>query len=177
MKNTSTYGLKLTQMAELFALGREDPDPLHEGDRYRDVADLLREQLTCSLPKGTIFCDVLVMTMKQQGCDTTRLEGQSLGDVLLNNRADIDTLRALKEGAKILAANLDSQVETALATCLYFAALASALIFHDRKLTRHSDTKLQESFSMMIEKHWMTPELVPLFSQAQNLCQGRRNGP
>ncbi|UCD51128.1 MAG: hypothetical protein JSW27_00570 [Phycisphaerales bacterium] len=177
MKKTSTYGLTLDQMASLFSMGREDPNPGDEKSGQLEMSSLLRKQLTCCLPRGTLFCDVLVMMMGQQGCEINSLTGKSLGDIFLSKKTSIALLQVIKESAKTLSTTLDSPAETALATTLYFAALASALVFHDRKITQNSYAKLDESFALLIEKQWMADELVTLFSQARGICQSRRSKP
>ncbi len=177
MEKTSTYGLTLDQMKHLFSMGRADPNPGNETGGEQEMASLLREQLTCCLPRGTLFCDVLVMMMEQQGYKIHSLTDRSLADVLLSDKTNIDLLQVIKKCAKTLSTTLDSQVETALATTFYFAALASALVFHDSRITQNSYEKLDESFGMLIEKQWMADELVTLFSQARGICQRRRDTP
>lgn len=177
MEKTSTYGLTLDQMANLFSMGREAPNPGDEKKGKQEMASLLREQLTCSLPRGTLFCDVLVMMMGQQGYETHSLTGKALGDVLLSDQTSITLLRAIKECAKRLSTTLDSPAEAALATTLYFAAVASALVWHDSRITQSSYEKLDESFGLLIEKPWMAEELVELFSRAKGICQSRRKTP
>jgi hypothetical protein len=174
MEKTSTYGLRLEQMASLFTMGSVEPDPGDEKDGPQEMANLLREQLTCCLPKGTLFCEVLVMVMERQGCDTGSLAGKSLGDICLSDETSINLLKAIKESAKTLSTTLDSQGETALATTLYFAALATALVSHDQKITQNSYEKLDESFALLVNKKWMAKELIQLFSRAQRICRGRR---
>ena len=175
MEKTSTYGLRLEQMASLFAMGSVEPNPGDEKDGPQEMANLLREQLACCLPKGTLFCEVLVMMIGQQGYQTDSLTGRSLGDILLSHKTSISVLQAIKESAKTLSTTLDSQAETALATTLYFAALGSALVSHDQRITQSSYDKLDESFALLINKKWMAKELKELFSRAQRICRSRRD--
>jgi len=57
------------------------------------------------------------------------------------------------------------------ADAIYFGAIASALLFHDTKITSYSYPSLAESFKTMTEKRWMAPELARHFSKARNLCK------
>jgi len=170
MKRASTYGLRLDQMKRLFAMSREELNPGGERDENQQMKDLLREQLTRPLPRGTLFCDVLLMVMDQAAYDTKPLTGKSLREVLMSPQSDVSLLQAIKESSKKLSSTLDSEAEAALATTLYYAAIAGALVFHDRRITQNSPEKLAESFSLLIEKKWMTEELIDLFSRARHIC-------
>ena len=118
------------------------------------------------------------MMMDQAGCDSDVLMGKSLSQVLLNPQPDLDLLRTIKDCSKTLSQTLDSETDTALATTVYFATLASALVFYKQKISQHSHRKLDESFALLVEKAWMAQELAELFSQARHICQskGASNG-
>jgi hypothetical protein len=175
MKKTSTFGLRLDQMQNLFSLGTSDPDPSDEEGNNEKMAGLLREQLACALPERPLLFDALIMMMEQQGYDTQPLAAKSLSQVFSGPGSDIGLLRAIKECSKTLSCTLDSEVEMALATTVYYAALASALVHHDEKITQNSYEKLDESLALLIGKKWMAEELVALFSQAQRICRNRRS--
>jgi hypothetical protein len=174
MEKNSTYGLKLDQMAGLFSMGAEEPDPTDERSVNETMATLLHEQLACALPRHSLLFDALLMMMDQEGHDTRSLAGRSLGRVLLEPQSDVDLLRAIKDCSKKLSHELDSEAETALATTVYFAALASALVHHDKKITQNSYEKLGESFTLLTAKKWMAQELIGLFGRARRICESRR---
>jgi hypothetical protein len=177
MEKKTTYGLRLDQMASLFSLGVREPDPADEkGDSAR-MAALLREQLDSALTKRSLLSDALVLMLDQQGHDTHALAARSLGEVLLSPQSDITLLRGIKECSKRLSESLDSPAERALATTLYFAALASALVHYDTKITQITHAKLEESFALLMEKKWMAEELRVLFSRARRLYQAKRSQP
>jgi len=175
MEKESTFGLRLDQMASLFSMSVGEPDPSDEEGEREQMAALLQEQLASALVKRSLLFDTLVMMLDQQGHDTRFLAGTSLGEVLLSPQSDVALLQGIKNCGKKLSERLDSQAESALATTLYFAALASALVHHDRKITQHSYEKLDESFALLIEKRWMDQGLAELFSRARRICEARRN--
>jgi len=164
-------------MAALFSLGRAEPNPTEQRSDDADMGAFLHEQLTCVLPKGSVFCDVLVTMMSGMGYDTRPLAGRSLGEVLLSPQSDVHLLVTVKECSKAISSALDSPSEVALATTIYYASLAVALVHHNRKITRHTYDTLDESFSLLIEKDWMTPALTELFARARSVCQSRRGEP
>lgn len=177
MEQKSTYGLRLDQMAGLFSMGSGSPDPTDEKDENETMAALLHEQLACPLPRHSLLFDALLMMMEREGYDTQSLAGKSLGEVLLGPSSDVDLLRAIKDCSKRLSYELDSEAETALATTVYFATLASALVYHNRKITQSSPEKLDESFALLTGKKWMAQELIELFGRARRRCNGRRGEP
>ncbi|KPL20813.1 MAG: hypothetical protein AMJ75_11170 [Phycisphaerae bacterium SM1_79] len=64
-----------------------------------------------------------------------------------------------------------SEPEHAVAVAIYYAAIASALVFHDVKVTTHSYESLEASFTRLINKPWMSAELNSLFIRALKLCR------
>ena len=173
MERKSTYGLRLDQMAGLFAMGSAEPDPAGAESADETLANLLHRELTCTEPNRSLLLDTLVMMMDRQGCDANSLGDRSLGEVLLNPQSDIDLLQAIKECSKTLSCSLDSKTETVLARTLYFAALAGALVHHDTKITQLPYETLAESLALLTEKGWMAQELVGLLSAARRICESR----
>jgi hypothetical protein len=170
MNRKSTYGLKIEQLADLFSIGAEEENHVDDMGDDQAAGDLLHNQLTNTLPKDSFLLD----SMGRLGCDVRSLAGKSLAEVLLDPRSDIDLLQAIKAHSKQLSCTSINEAETAVATTIYYAALASSLIYHDKKITQYSYETLDASFTALIEKKWMTPELVGLFSNARRTCQSKR---
>ncbi|MHC4741589.1 MAG: hypothetical protein ACYS8Z_06750 [Planctomycetota bacterium] len=174
MTEKSTFGLKREQLAELFslALGEE-----REANRVCDdqsIADLLRDQFSAQLPKGSFPSDSLLLTMGRMGFDVGSLGGKSLGDVLLDRQCDMDILTAIKDCGKKLSRASISEAKKTIATTIYYAAIAGALLYHDQKITGYSYRQLGRSLSKLIDKKWMTAELADMFMQARNICRDRQ---
>jgi hypothetical protein len=174
MENESTHGLRLDQLAGLLSLGLEDPDPADAEGHDERMAGLLREQLSCVLPRSMLLFDALVMMMARLGCDVRSLAGRSLLEVLRNPQSDLGLLQAIKDCSKKLSFSLDSKTEAALATTIYYAALASALVYHDRRITQYSYEALDQSFATFAAKKWIGLELAELFSRARSVCGEKR---
>jgi hypothetical protein len=95
------------------------------------------------------------------------LAGATVSELLLNPRTDPATLIALKNHFKCQSLRLqqpDPEYETALV--LYYAAIASALVFHNQKITSHSDATVGRSLAFLKEQSWMAWELAELFGKA-----------
>ena len=175
MEKKSTYGLRLDQMAGLFAMGTDDPDPAAERSDDETLRDVLSELLTGTDPQKSLLRETLAMMVDGSPEDAAALAGRPLGEILLNPHSDMDLLAAVKEASKTLSCTLDSKTETALARTVYFAALASALVHHNTKITQNSYQTLAESLALLMAKRWMVPELVELFSRARRMCVSRRD--
>lgn len=171
MENGSVYGLRLDQLADVFSLGLEDLDA---DGADAGLARHLRGQLGSVLPKGSLLFDALIMMLGRLGCDVRSLVGRSLLDVLLSPQSDIGLLQAVKDCSKRLSISLDSKTEATLATTIYYAALASALVHHDRRMTQYSYETLGGSFATFAAQKWMVPELAELFARAGRRCQDKR---
>ena len=175
MDNKTTFGLKLEQLAELFLIsaGNANSEEVIFDDKI--ISDLLSEQLTSVLPKDSYLLNSLFMMMGRLGCDMRALVGKSLGEVLLNPGSNIGLLQAIKDYSKRLSYGFVSETETTVASSIYYATLASSLIYHDKKITQYSYKNLDQSFTVLAKKKWMPPELVSLFSRARKICKDKEN--
>jgi hypothetical protein len=174
MDKKSTYGLKLEQLADLFSIGIEKEDHMDDICDDEKIASLLNDQLATALPKGLFLFDSLLVIMGRLGCDTRSLAGKSLGEVLSDPRSDIGLLQAIKDYSKGISCGLVSEAENTVAIVIYYAAVASSLLHHNRKITQYSYETLAQSFALLAEKKWMTPQLAKLFARASNFCQNKR---
>ena len=90
---------------------------------------------------------------------------------MLDEATELRVLKRVKDYGKQLASREDSDVEHAVSITIYFAAIASALLFCDHKITSYTYPALGEAFGTLIDKPWMTPELARHFSKARKLCK------
>jgi len=174
MDKQSTYGLKLEQLANLFSVAAEEENHMDDFHNEKAAASLLQNQLTSSLPKDSLLLNSILMMLDQPGSDIQSLAGKSLLEVLLNPKSDAGLLRVIKDYSKSLSRSSTCEVEMAVATIIYYAALASLLIYHEKKITQYSYEALAESFALLMEKKWMAEELVELFSRARRICESKR---
>jgi len=114
------------------------------------------------------------MMLDQPGSDIQSLAGKSLLEVLLNPKSDAGLLQVIKDYSKSLSRSSTCEAEMAVATIIYYAALASLLIYHEKKITQYSYESLDESFALLMEKKWMAEELVELFSRARRICESKQ---
>lgn len=103
----------------------------------------------------------------KRGSDRQR----TIGGLLLDSQTNVATIKAIRDHAKRRAASEHSEPEHAVMTTIYFAAIASALVFHEAKITTYSYETLKGSFEKLIRKAWMPANLVDLFRQTIEVCQ------
>jgi len=167
----STFGLRLDQLADLFAVAAND-----RGSRETDCADerlskMLRQQLTKVLPDNELLFQNSAKDLENEQCNQTSLTGRSLLQLLLSPKTSIKDLQLIKQGSKHLTVTSVLEMDLAISTTIYYAVIASSLVHHAKKITQLSYEKLIESFTLLIDKKWMSFELVELFSHARDICQ------
>ena len=167
----STFGLRLGQLADLFAVAVKDQASSEAKRAEENPAKMLRDELAEVMPGSSLLFPAVSEISENRQDSMTTLAGKSLQQVLFSPDSGIDQLQLIKEASKHLTITSVSEAERAVANTLYHAAIARCLILHNKKVTKHSYEKLDESFALLMEKDWMAEELVTLFSNARRICQ------
>lgn len=138
------------------------------------AAALLRERLGSFVPVDRLVAQAVPDILDRLRRDLAPLSGRTLGELLLDASPNVGTLVTVKDYCKKLAAEDRSEPARTVAIAIYYAAIASALVFHSQKITTHSYENLEKSFKLLIEKPWMTADLADLFTRAKTICERRR---
>ena len=168
-KNKTTTGFKAEQLVQLLDIGADDNGGEADLDRAR--ADLLRLRLAGTLPVKTEMAQALPAIVTRLCKELLPLEGRSLGEVLLDRHTPLDVLETIKDFGKKASARKDRKVEHDVAIAIYYAALAAAVLFHDKKITKWSYSHLAKAFDSLITKTWMADELAALLRKAKEACE------
>ena len=171
MGKKSTYGLTLDQMADLLSVGIDEANFLDEISDSETTAQVLQNQLVTSISRNSSLLDSLLVIIGKMGYGMESFSGKSLGDLLLNSDTDISLIKAIKTYSKKLSLTLDSGDKHNVAVTIYHAAIASGIVYHDQKISSSSYRTLVDSFTVFMEKDWLTPELKELFSRARDICR------
>ena len=174
MGRKSTYGLKPEILGHLLSIGAEG---MHSPNAMFDEKTLevrLRDRLTRALPGDSSLLEVLLGVVEGLSKDIQSLASKSLSEVLMEPKTDISLLEGIKEYGKKVSSTAASQVDIAIAITIYYAAIASSLVYHNKKISRHSYETLEQSFAELLELEWMSVELVELFSQARKISQEKK---
>jgi hypothetical protein len=131
------------------------------------TARLLRERLRSPIPVERFAVESLQKALGRVSRDVLPLAGVPVGELLLDPRVDLTTLVALKNCAKKLAARLSQPgAEYNAMVTIYFAAIASARVFHRRTISTHAPETLTQAFQRLHAQPWMPWELAELFTKA-----------
>ena len=168
-KKKTTTGLKADQLVQLLDIGAEDMGPEPDVDRAR--GDLLRLRLAGTLPVRAEMAKELPAIVTRLCKELLPLQGKSLGDVLLDRHTPLNVLETIKDFGKKASAQKDRKAEHDVAIAIYYAALAAAVLFYDRKITKWSYGHLAKAFDSLIGKAWMADDLVDLLSKAKEACE------
>jgi hypothetical protein len=167
----TTFGLRLGQLADLFAMAVNKQETPEAGCAEEKLARMLHYELAEVMPGSSLLFPAVSEVSVSRQSDLALLVGQSLLQLFFGPEATIGQLQLVKEAAKRMTITSASEAQRAVANTIYHAAIARCLILHNKKITKHSFEKLDESFALLIEKDWMAAELVELFSDARRVCQ------
>ena len=167
----TTFGLKLGQLADLFAVAVKNQETPEAESAEENPAQMLRDELAEVMPGSSLLFPAVSEITTSRQSDVALLVGQSLQQLFFGSDSSIGQLQLIKDVSKRLTGTLTSGAQRAVANTIYHAAIARCLTLHNKKITKHSYEKLDESFALLIEKDWMAAELVELFSDARHVCQ------
>lgn len=174
MSEETTYGLSPGQLARLLAIGLEGTAAQEHLLAGRTLAELLEEMLAGELPLDPAMLDSLPAVLNRPCHELLAVAGRALSDLLLNPETDLAVIKTLKDYAKKLVRRAGPEAKQAAATAIYYTAIASALVHHEQKITRHSYEKLNEAYADLEQKPWIPSELKDLFGKARSVCRERK---
>ena len=88
---------------------------------------------------------------------------------LLDPDTAVPVIEQIKGHAKRMTKSTPSIVEKEAATVLYFAAIASGLVFHNTRITKSSYAKLERSFETLSAKTWVSKEIAALLDDGRKV--------
>lgn len=140
----------------------------------QESANRLRERLRSPIPMEEFAVESLQEALGRVRQAVLPLVGMPVSDLLLNPGTSLTALVTLKNCAKKLAARQRRPgAEYDMMLALYFAAIASALVFHRQRISSHTDESLTTSFSAIKDWPWMAWELSELFTKATAVLAGK----
>ena len=143
-----------------------------------EKADMLYDILVRTLPVDGSTVASLPPVLRSLSGKLRSVAGEPLGDLLQNPGTDISVIEKIKDYTKDYGAGLGtsskSKAEKDIFLAIYFAAIASAFLFHNKKITQHSYEDLKRFFSYYAEKSWVLDELRIHFKKAHEYCRKRQ---
>jgi hypothetical protein len=167
---SSTFGLNREKLAKLWKMGEPtSEDPIALGDEQTKT-EMLQAQLAGSLPleAGMVHMLPNVLTVV---CEKLRpFAGCSFGALLTDPETDLPVLETIKDLHKKQAESSPSGQRKEVATAIYYAAIASALVHHDVKITKLSYKSLSRSFEELAGSDWLPADTKRLVAEAHKRC-------
>jgi len=172
MNNESNnFDLTESQKSRLFGLGLESSPCDGSTDTNDQKRDLLYDILSSRLPVEPSVVDSLPRVVKDLCPSLNSVAGDTIGDLLGNPQTEISTIKRIKWYAKESGTSTESETQTDVYLVVYYAAIASALLFHGKKITQHPYEDLQEFFLSFSQEAWVLEEIKDLFRKAQMHCE------
>jgi len=175
-KESTTFGLSPEKLARLLNIGSDIGETPNEPDPEEKKAQLLHDWLAATLPLDAVLIESLPVILQRLHRQLWPYLGEPFGNLLKNPKIDILVIRKIKDYSKKLVTSAKSKAEHDAATAIYFAAIASALLYNDVKITKFSYKSLDESFSRLVDQKWITAEMAELFSRACIVCRQKDKG-
>jgi hypothetical protein len=164
-EETDVQRLNDRQKTRLLSLGLEPEQPAATPDKDEQRGDLLCDILRHSLPLHGPGQEAPPVIAGQSCSAFWSIAGLPLRELLLDPKTDIAVLRRIKEYAKTLGQKAGSEVGKDVFLAIYLAAIASAMVFHDKYITEHSEQDLRQFFGFFARASWMPRYLVELFDK------------
>jgi hypothetical protein len=174
-KDSSTYGLKPKKMARLWKIGGKTEQNKNEEDQDKTKIELLRDRLAKKIPLDHIVAQILPKALAQVCKDIQPFTGNSYGALINDPLTDVTILKKIKDDYKKLAQHISSDDEYDVVTVIYYASIASALVYHGQRITSFSYDHLNEKYVSLLKNTWLTSDLRNLFQKARNCCDQRMN--
>ena len=162
--------LSREQKARLLQLGLDSEEATGVTSAEDRKAHLLFDLLATPLPVDPETIDFLPPILRSLCRLLKSVAGEPLVKLLQDPQVDLTVLKRIKEYTKQLGDSTTSHVEHDVGLVLYYAAIASGLIYHNQRISRYSYAELKEAFSGLIQQDWIPQDLIEMFTRACEYC-------
>jgi len=175
----STFGLSYDKLARLWEVSYDIPAGQDKLTEEQKKAELLLDRLVEPIPLDPTVTSTFPGTLSYVLEQFRPFVGCSVGSLLLDPDTDPSVIWQIKDYYRGKAESYPSELERQISTIIYYAAIASALLFHEeslfkgKKITTLSYKELEEFFSQLLNIRCLTPDLVKLFKRAHTICRKR----
>lgn len=166
MDKDMTSDLSPDQLADLLGITFDAASNAGKDAVAGADAQVIEAQLVGTLALDTTVLDNLPTVIAQLDADIFGGGGETLGKAVTGASSDIEIIKKIKRYAKGMSSQEGPGAERTVGIVLYYASIASALLFHKTKISSHSHQTLKGEFHKLSEKSWMPKELARLFSKA-----------
>ena len=161
---------KLAKLLQLGAAEEGSPERSTQPDSEDQKVETLQRLLQTALPLKEVLAQALPMVIQRVCQELDALSTGAMEKALLDPDTAQSVIEHIKAHAKQITRRTTSAVEKEAATVLYYAAIASALVFHNKRITKSSYTKLKRSFDSLAAMTWVSKEIAGLLGDAARVC-------
>lgn len=169
MKKTTTFGLEVSKLAKILNACSEDQSNGTDIPEDQKKAELLQDRLSETLMSGSLKNSHLRKELNHLCSMAGIAHSEPIRNILTNSNSDIELIEKIKRHGKRLSQTTSSEIEHETANVIYYAAIASALVVHEKKITQFYEN-MEKAFSVFIETGWISNDLKELFEKAIVYC-------
>jgi len=133
-------------------------------------SELFEEKMAAILPREffgpnnipdhlSVLCDI-------SGISKT----ETLKSVIKNEKVELGLLVKMKDYFKDLSGKSTDEMEHQIYISIYYAVIASALLYHHERISSYSYEELAASFARLLKVDWLPEYILKLYRQAQTYC-------
>lgn len=115
------------------------------------------------LADDVVFASILDTPLS----DVVPGQTHTIREAILGQNDDPTAIVSIKDWANVQRISREPLFSRELATGLYYAAIASALLNHDQRISSQQDAVLARGFDSMIQSEWMDAEVAKVLDSAR----------
>lgn len=142
-----------------------------------ELGAILRHQLTAPMQVDLVNLDRGLAVKVRNLAEAQGLTLKSFGDLLAHPNPPVELLQVTKDFAKACRLSPHSSLPQEIASVLYFASIAAALVRCRRRITGLSNDALAEGLNWVLARPWLDAPTRALIEESLQLLQthaGRR---
>lgn len=170
-KETSTFGLSSKKLVHLMKIVEETEPTQEKVDQQRVKTEMLYDYLAQTLAVYKYAGEELSARQSQLRNTINVLSSEPIGKLLQDPETEIGLIRMIKDYSSKFSKRAKSKAEHKIANTIYYAAIAHALLFHSRRITRYTYESLSKSFAKLTKENWVPNNISNLFVQATKISQ------
>ena len=170
MTNPDPYQTDSRQLAKLMDLG-------HAGQRLwrtEELGAILRHQLSAPVQFDLAGIDQALAGKLRNLTEAEGLLLQSFSDLLHHPAPPVELLILLKDFAKACRNHPDSPLPQEIATLLYLASIAVAMMRACQRITALDDEALRDGVQWLVDQTWVDDRTGSLFREFSSFLDARK---
>jgi hypothetical protein len=170
--SAAVFKSRANKLASLMASG---------GERSRlwrpeELAAIFRHQMSAPMAVDLGAFDARTAARLKTLSEAQRLLLKSFGDLFLHPAPALELLEMVKDFAKANVDRPESGLPGEIATALYYASIAAALVRLDTRISQLSDADLQRGLRGTLGQSWLDDATKELLAQALAKVSGGQKG-